>query len=268
MSARFTIAYLIGDEETKIDSEADRLTDVDKSIISRPLEQTGKRLHSGLRGVRFRLEGMSLWRRFHELGTEMIVTKSGRRMFPTLQFTASGMNPNYRYSIMVDFNCIDQKRYRYSFHQSKWVVAGPGDAELPCRNHVHVDSPSTGAHWMKQIIAFERIKLTNNQLDQNGYIIVNSMHRYQPRIHIVVHDEDLQSKSEVKMQRTFVFTETQFMAVTAYQNHRITELKIESNPFAKGFRECELDEMNLLASTAQLQLQYAQLYPLVLGTYR
>lgn len=35
--------------------------------------------------------------------------------------------------------------------------------------HVHPDSPALGSHWMKQIVAFERIKLTNNQLDQNGY---------------------------------------------------------------------------------------------------
>jgi hypothetical protein len=42
--------------------------------------------------------------------------------------------------------------------------------------------------------------------------------------------------------RTFSFPETKFMAVTAYQNHRITQLKIASNPFAKGFRDCDLDE--------------------------
>jgi hypothetical protein len=47
-------------------------------------------------------------------------------MFPTLQFNATGMNPNAYYSVMVDFGCVDRKRYRYSFHQSKWVVAGPG----------------------------------------------------------------------------------------------------------------------------------------------
>ncbi|KAE9547709.1 hypothetical protein FO519_009080 [Halicephalobus sp. NKZ332] len=37
--------------------------------------------------------------------------------------------------------------------------------------------------------------------------------------------------------KTFLFTETQFMAVTAYQNQLITKLKIEKNPFAKGFRD-------------------------------
>ena len=42
--------------------------------------------------------------------------------------------------------------------------------------------------------------------------------------------------------RSFIFTETKFIAVTAYQNHRITQLKIASNPFAKGFRDCDPDD--------------------------
>lgn len=91
-------------------------------------------------------------------------------MFPTLQVTATGLDPSATYSFMVDFSCLDKKRYRYSFHQSKWIIAGPGDAELPCRVHVHNDSPALGSHWMKQVIAFDKIKLTNNQLDENGHV--------------------------------------------------------------------------------------------------
>ncbi|VDN39105.1 unnamed protein product [Gongylonema pulchrum] len=64
------------------------------------------------------------------------------------------------------------------------------------------------------------------------------MHRYQPNIHVVVHAD-----GNGRQCRTFSFPNTAFMAVTAYQNHRITELKIESNPFAKGFRECEINDV-------------------------
>jgi hypothetical protein len=42
--------------------------------------------------------------------------------------------------------------------------------------------------------------------------------------------------------RTIIFAETKFIAVTAYQNHRITQLKIASNPFAKGFRDCDPED--------------------------
>lgn len=61
------------------------------------------------------------------------------------------------------------------------------------------------------------------------------MHKYQPRLHVV---------QKTAMQQdivwTYTFAETAFMAVTAYQNQQITQLKIESNPFAKGFRDSGL----------------------------
>lgn len=68
------------------------------------------------------------------------------------------------------------------------------------------------------------------------------MHRYQPRIHLV----QLKSGQKVPTtpaelqdlkHKTFVFPSTVFTAVTAYQNQLITKLKIDSNPFAKGFRD-------------------------------
>lgn len=127
-------------------------------------------------------------------------------------------------------------------------MAGKADPVAPPRIHVHPDSPARGCHWMKQIISFDKIKLTNNQLDDNGHIILNSMHRYQPRVHVlVIANEDGEPRVGSEQQthhcyKTFSFPETQFMAVTAYQNHRITQLKIASNPFAKGFRDCDLDE--------------------------
>ena len=36
---------------------------------------------------------------------------------------------------------------------------------------------------------------------------------------------------------TVLFPETEFIAVTAYQNDLITQLKINNNPFANGFRK-------------------------------
>ncbi|KJH44968.1 T-box [Dictyocaulus viviparus] len=80
--------------------------------------------------IRFRLEGISLWRRFHALGTEMIVTKSGRRMFPVLSISITGLETNVHYSLLVDMECVDSQRYRYSFHQSKWTATGPEQIKI------------------------------------------------------------------------------------------------------------------------------------------
>ena len=67
------------------------------------------------------------------------------------------------------------------------------------------------------------------------------MHRFQPRVHLVTRRNPLDTSPIVDLERenyhTYVFTETVFTAVTAYQNQLITKLKIDSNPFAKGFRD-------------------------------
>uniref|UniRef100_UPI0037E877FA T-box transcription factor TBX1-A n=1 Tax=Semicossyphus pulcher TaxID=241346 RepID=UPI0037E877FA len=188
-------------------------------------------------GVRVQLEMHALWQQFDQLGTEMIVTKAGRRMFPTFQVQISGMDPAAEYVLLMDFIPVDNKRYRYAFHSSSWLVAGRADVVAPSRMHFHPDSPACGAQWMKQTVSFDTLKLTNNLLDDNGHMILNSMHRYQPRFHVVYVDPA--PNSHLNAYRNFCsfsFPETRFMAVTAYQNHRITQLKIASNPFAKGFR--------------------------------
>ncbi|KAI6076277.1 T-box transcription factor TBX1 [Aix galericulata] len=167
----------------------------------------------------------------------------GRRMFPTFQVKIFGMDPMADYMLLMDFVPVDDKRYRYAFHSSSWLVAGKADPATPGRVHYHPDSPAKGAQWMKQIVSFDKLKLTNNLLDDNGHIILNSMHRYQPRFHVVYVDprKDSEKYAEENF-KTFVFEETRFTAVTAYQNHRITQLKIASNPFAKGFRDCDPED--------------------------
>ncbi|XP_055067010.1 T-box transcription factor TBX20 isoform X2 [Misgurnus anguillicaudatus] len=185
------------------------------------------------------LETKELWDKFHDLGTEMIITKSGRRMFPTIRVSFSGVDPDAKYIVLMDIVPVDNKRYRYAYHRSSWLVAGKADPPLPARLYVHPDSPFTGEQLLKQMVSFEKVKLTNNELDQHGHIILNSMHKYQPRVHIIKKKDHTASLLNLKSEefRTFVFTETVFTAVTAYQNQLITKLKIDSNPFAKGFRD-------------------------------
>ncbi|XP_061920134.1 T-box transcription factor TBX20 isoform X1 [Entelurus aequoreus] len=185
------------------------------------------------------LETKDLWDKFHDLGTEMIITKSGRRMFPTIRVSFSGVDQDSKYIVLMDIVPVDNKRYRYAYHRSSWLVAGKADPPLPARLYVHPDSPFSGEQLMKQMVSFEKVKLTNNELDQHGHIILNSMHKYQPRVHIIKKKEHTASLLNFKSEefRTFVFVETVFTAVTAYQNQLITKLKIDSNPFAKGFRD-------------------------------
>ncbi|XP_025065518.1 T-box transcription factor TBX22, partial [Alligator sinensis] len=72
-------------------------------------------------------------------------------------------------------------------------------------------------------------------------IILQSMHKYKPRVHVIVQDArfDLAQIQSLPAEgvKTFSFKETEFTTVTAYQNQQITKLKIDRNPFAKGFRD-------------------------------
>ena len=52
--------------------------------------------------------------------------------------------------------------------------------------------------------------------------ILNSMHKYQPRFHLVRANDIL--KLPYSTFRTYVFKETEFIAVTAYQNEKVSVL--------------------------------------------
>ncbi|KAM7000196.1 T-box transcription factor TBX22 [Tautogolabrus adspersus] len=192
--------------------------------------------------VRVELQGSELWKRFYEIGTEMIITKAGRRMFPSVRVKVRNLDPCQQYYIAMDVMPVDSKRYRYVYHSSQWMVAGNTDHScISPRLYVHPDSPCAGETWMRQVISFDRVKLTNNEMDDKGHIILQSMHKYKPRVHIIRHDPrmDLSQIQSLPSEgvHSFSFPETEFTTVTAYQNQQITKLKIDRNPFAKGFRD-------------------------------
>ena len=286
------------------------LQNMPKSIL------TSDKTDSFFSNLECNLINSDLWNRFSELGTEMIITKAGRRMFPPLKIKfelknnaiENNLQPisNDEYCILVDIIPINDKRYRYAYHKSAWLIAGRSDENRIYSSTFHSDGripESSFSNYLKNddeqqqsslckglTVSFDRIKLTNSgHHNKNGFILLNSMHRYVPRIHVVrvggperevnplfrrAIDQVLSTKSSVEdligtiermniinnpcsqdktimslkniisaelmkhlKYKTFTFPETQFTAVTAYQNQLITRLKIESNPFAKGFRD-------------------------------
>uniref|UniRef100_W5N172 MAX gene-associated protein n=1 Tax=Lepisosteus oculatus TaxID=7918 RepID=W5N172_LEPOC len=191
---------------------------------------------SSCRGVKVTLDNNNMWNEFYRCRTEMILTKQGRRMFPYCRFRISGMEPFQRYILVMDITPMDNNRYKWNGRY--WEINGKAEPHVLGRVFIHPESPSSGHYWMQQPVSFYKLKLTNNTLDQEGHVILHSMHRYLPRLHIVPADkatEVIQLNGPDVM--TFTFPQTEFFAVTAYQNLRITQLKIDYNPFAKGFRE-------------------------------
>lgn len=211
-----------------------------------------------------------LWEKFHRADNEMIITKSGRCLFPLLQFKAVDLDPGTMYSIDVDFEMLDRRRYRYvdgTWKCSQSCKKSASDDEEDENenddgdggsNHfprglqefyTHPDLCQLGAHWMQKTISFSKIKLTNKIPEAvvktqkrskdlpatNSHIFhLTSFHRYRPRVHLVQRSSQRRS---VIASTTFTFDRTAFMAVTHYQNFKVNDLKKGHNPHAKGFRD-------------------------------
>ncbi|KAL7672544.1 hypothetical protein ACOME3_007428 [Neoechinorhynchus agilis] len=181
--------------------------------------------------IQIELDDAELWKKFHSIGTEMIITKSGRRIFPTLKLKIKGLDPDTKYIVAIDILPYDDNRYKYN--NNSWMITGKAEPHIQNFPYIHPESPVSGSQLMKQPLSFKKLKVTNNPSAQ-GQIVLNSLHKYNPRINIFKYD-DLTGSSTCVHSCSFV--ETIFIAVTAYQNEAVTNLKIDHNPFAKGFRE-------------------------------
>jgi hypothetical protein len=144
---------------------------------------------------------------------------NSRRMFPSLRIKVTGLEENLKYAFVIDIQPYDNNRYK--FQNGEWVCNLMKDDDNKKDTPIvykHPDSMTTGASWMKQIISFHKLKLTNNSKDSTGLIKLNSMHKYVPCIYILEENRKTVNK--------FSFTQTTFMAVTSYQNEMVNKFKL------------------------------------------
>ncbi|NXJ82587.1 TBX5 factor, partial [Trogon melanurus] len=196
----------------------------------------------GMEGIKVFLHERELWLKFHEVGTEMIITKAGRRMFPSYKVKVTGLNPKTKYILLMDIVPADD--HRYKFADNKWSVTGKAEPAMPGRLYVHPDSPATGAHWMRQLVSFQKLKLTNNHLDPFGHVS-KGRGRWAPR-----RATGSSTRVHGPLSRRGPHPRVLSLSI-ASATMAITQLKIENNPFAKGFRgsdDMELHRMSRMQS--------------------
>ncbi|KAL6725680.1 hypothetical protein Aduo_007716 [Ancylostoma duodenale] len=186
----------------------------------------------------------NLWRKFHKHTTEMIVTKGGRKIFPKIEYKLFGMKPDEPYAVMLRIERVDDMRYKFS--AGEWSTNGKGEMCTTSRSIPHHDGAvDTGRSWMSKTVSFDRVKVTNNPLDNDPFhVVLQSMHKYIPVLYIyhmpnsiMWMDQNTPALDPSCLVAAVRFDYTEFIAVTAYQNNEVTQLKICHNPFAKGFRE-------------------------------
>ncbi|KAG0006902.1 T-box transcription factor tbx21 [Modicella reniformis] len=197
-----------------------------------------------------------LWGKFHEHQNEMILTKSGRCLFPCLRFKAVNLNPDALYTIRLDFERLDSRRLR--FCDGNWTVVSSSKRQEddsgvypPRESYTHPGLYQTGEFWMQGSISFANVKLSNAILEadtnhlnwgSNSNDVRESNHlfhmvsfaKYRPRVYLI---ERARQSHAITFSGEHTFDRTTFVAVTHYQNHRVNDLKKAYNPHAKGFRD-------------------------------
>lgn len=82
------------------------------------------------------------------------------------------LNPRDKYQVLMDILPYDNKRYRYAYHKSSWQQAGKADPPSPTKLFLHPDGPFTLEQLKRQVISFEKIKLTNNDANKHGFVSI------------------------------------------------------------------------------------------------
>lgn len=93
-------------------------------------------------------------------------------MFPVIRSNITGLDPKEEYIIGLDLVPADENRYKY--HNTEWAITGKAENLIPSRVFIHPDSPGTGAQWMRQVVSFQKLKLTNNLNDQSGHVSIQN----------------------------------------------------------------------------------------------
>ncbi|NXQ30572.1 TBX5 factor, partial [Alaudala cheleensis] len=240
-------------EAKELQAEAKQDTQLGASSKS-PTSPQAAFTQQGMEGIKVFLHERELWLKFHEVGTEMIITKAGRRMFPSYKVKVTGLNPKTKYILLMDIVPADD--HRYKFADNKWSVTGKAEPAMPGRLYVHPDSPATGAHWMRQLVSFQKLKLTNNHLDPFGHVSTGAGTRASPTWGVpqggasVTHPHI--QRFQGGCQQLHWSPPPSLLPLETPQKYRgITQLKIENNPFAKGFRgsdDMELHRMSRMQS--------------------
>lgn len=78
------------------------------------------------------------------------------------------------------------------------------------------------------------------------------MHKYQPRFHIVKANDIL--KLPYSTFRTYVFSETEFIAVTAYQNDKVRLVHVTPAPVSSF---CPCIQASLITATTAAHISYS-----------
>ncbi|UMM15107.1 hypothetical protein L5515_002668 [Caenorhabditis briggsae] len=190
--------------------------------------------------IELKLANEDLWQKFPQPMEMMILMKTGRKLFPTLEYSVDGLDKDALYEVELHMERAND--FRYNNRKNTWLESESDLPNTPTEKVKHSNGILTGEQWMADTICFERVRLTNDpNLKSPNHICVQSMHKWRP---VVTIRKISREKLEEGFEKEFRLEETCFIAVTIYHNRDLVDLKIGNNPMASAFREQYLRKKN------------------------
>lgn len=166
----------------------------------------------------------------------MIITKSGRCLFPLLKFhlqlepgDETTFSLDEEFSFYLTIERIDS--FKWKFRNGHWYqLPGKEDTGWFHWYEPKNSSPAKlGTLLRPDVLSFAKVKLSNRRDSivpgRDNYFYLSSFCNYRPVVFLRSGEHSMR----------FVVDECSFIAVTHYQNDLITHLKKHNNPHAKGF---------------------------------
>ncbi|EJW87294.1 T-box family protein [Wuchereria bancrofti] len=193
--------------------------------------------------IRIGISHRKLWEEFNRNINEMILTSKGRCIYPRIGYSVEGLEPKTMYLICLKICRTDRARYKYT--AGEWHMIATGEPENEAK-YIYPDNGSTqlGQYWMNNGIRFGKLKITNSTKDCSSNVLLTSMHKYRPILYLykvyttpaLCLDGSTILTNQYQLVKTFTDQIMEFIAVTAYQNQRIIEMKKIHNSYARGQR--------------------------------
>ncbi|CAD6198470.1 unnamed protein product [Caenorhabditis auriculariae] len=170
-----------------------------------------------------------MWRECDRLGNEMIVSKSGRSLFPRLCYKLGNMDPNASYSIGLSLSLCSERVFIYSREHENWLETNRGANQHVASTVWGSAAALKGEDWMKTPLMFS-VHLSNSTEEvAEKTLPIHSRHMYNPVL--TIYRESPQGLLPVSV---FEFSFTKFISTTTYQNQNILNFKVANNKYSRG----------------------------------
>ncbi|CAL2039522.1 unnamed protein product [Caenorhabditis brenneri] len=153
-----------------------------------------------------------IWRKCHKLGNEMSVGTIARRIFPTLEYNITGLDPDSFYRISLHLDSNDNEKVSVKGSRKIW----------------HWKESQTGKEWMKKKLCFDSVRIINKKLpedDGSDVIYCPSGYRYSPVMTIYKDDIPI---------HTSCILHTVFKAVTYFHSKELRDYKSYLSKYARN----------------------------------